>query len=118
MQSRIILIVSDIGNLLYWTSLIDTIKEKIGPVRLVLDQGITPETITNPYDLAVVDVSDTERMQFLITEIHHEQPKCRIIAASSTPTWKQTREVIRLGAATMMRKNSNVNELIDELTQL
>ena len=118
MNTKNILIISDAGNQYYWSALANEIKNNIGPVRIVLDKDISLWRINHPYDVIVMDVSNIEDLHHLIPEIHHEQPRSRIIIISSTPTWKETREVIQLGAASLIRKSSNLDELINELQPL
>jgi DNA-binding NtrC family response regulator len=118
MKTKKVLIVSDAGNQNYWRGLTNAITEKIGPVRIVMDKDIPALRFNNSYDLIVVDVSDIGDMHRLIPEIHQKQPTSRIAVISSTPTWKHTREVIRLGAASLIRKSYNPDEVIDELRQL
>jgi DNA-binding NarL/FixJ family response regulator len=118
MNTKKVLIVSDLGNQNYWNALTNEIKEKIGAVNIVLDKDLSWRRGNHPYDVIMMDISNLEDLHRLIPEIHHEQPRSRIIILSSTPTWKFTREVIRLGAATLIRKNSNLDEIISELGTL
>jgi DNA-binding NarL/FixJ family response regulator len=114
-MNRNYLIVSDSGNQPYWSSMVTLMKAKVGSVQIILDEDFMRIKIKQPFDVIVVDVSNIEDLHTLIPQIHREQPSGRIIVVSSTPTWKQTREVIRLGAANMIRKSSNVDEVIAEL---
>ena len=65
-----------------------------------------------------MDISDVDDLHTMISRLHKELPDGRIIAVSSTPTWKQTREILRLGASNLIRKSSDVDELIEELQKL
>jgi DNA-binding NtrC family response regulator len=118
MKTKDVLIISDAENQGYLKALADAIREKIGPVRTVMDRDVAPGWNGRHYDVIVVDVSNLESLYRLIPEIHRDHPKSHIIIISSTPTWKQTREVIRLGAANLIRKSSDLDEIIDELRLL
>ena len=84
----------------------------------MLDKDISRRKIEHIYDVIVMDISDIEDLYCLIPKIHYEQPRSRIILVSSTPTWKQTREILRLGAKNLIRKSSNLDEVIHELQPL
>jgi len=118
MNNKKILIISDIENLPYWRAIANNIKEKIGPVRIYVDEKFFLQMFEETYDLILVDISNIENLYNMIPKIHHEKPKSRIIIVSSTPTWKQTREFIRLGAANLIRKRSNQDDFIDELCRI
>jgi DNA-binding NarL/FixJ family response regulator len=118
MNTKKVLIVSDSGNRYYWSALTNEIEKKIGPVRIVLDNDISRRINNHSYDVIVVDVSNIEDLYRLIPKIHHDQPRSRIIIVSSSPTWEQTRDVIHLGAAKLIRKNSDLDEVINELRPL
>jgi len=118
MNTQKVLIVSDANNQYYWISLTKGIRKNIGPVRIVLDKDISQQWDNHLYDVIVVDVSNIEDLHRLIPEIHQEQPRSYIIIVSSTPTWKQTREVIRLGAANLIRKSTDLDEVIQALQPL
>lgn len=118
MKTKHVLIICAAGNQSYWHNWINKIKEELRSVSIDIDKDISRRKNNNAYDMIVVDVSNIEDLRRLIPEIHHEQPQSRILVVSSTPTWKQTREVIRLGAANLIRKNSNLEEVIKELESL
>ena len=115
MNTKKVLIVCDSENQHYWSSLTNKIKEKIGTVSILMDKDYSQQKINHPYDVIVMDISNIEDLHSLIPKIHHEQPGSRILIVCSTPTWKQTREVIRLGASNLIRKSSNLDEVINEL---
>jgi DNA-binding NarL/FixJ family response regulator len=54
----------------------------------------------------------------LIPEIHQKQPESRVVVISSTPTWKMTREILRLGAADLIRRSSYPADTIKSILEL
>ena len=118
MTSKKILIVSDAGNKPYWDASADEIREEIGPVTVVPDTQVSTRAASHRSDVILIDISSIADLHELIPRIHQEQPESRIITVSSTPTWKQAREVLRLGAANLIRKSSNLDEVISELRAL
>lgn len=115
MNNKKILIVSDAENQYYWSALTNEIKEKIGPVHILLDKDLSWKKIDDRYDVVMMDISNIEDLHNLIPGIRHDQPESRIIIISTTPTWKETRQVIRLGASNLIRKSFNLDEIINEL---
>jgi len=118
MKIKNVLIVSDVENQHYWKASINKIKNKNSLVNIIIANDISKLKKNNLYDMVMVDISNIEDLYRLIPEIHHENPMSRILVVSSTPTWKQTREIIRLGAATLIRKSSNLDEFINEIDAL
>lgn len=118
MSNKKTLIVSDDGNQNYWFELTGEIKKQVGPVSIVSDKDVSQQRNEQTYDFIVIDVSDIEDLYRLIPEIHQNQPGSCIVIVSSTPTWKQTREVIRLGASSLIRKSTNFEDVIEELQSL
>jgi DNA-binding NtrC family response regulator len=115
MNTTKILIVSDAENQPYWNALVSKIEEQIGPVRLIQDKEISRWGINLPYDVILVDVSNLADLHRLIPKIHHQRPESRIIIVSSSLTWKQAREIFHLGAANLIRRSPDLDELIKEL---
>ena len=115
MNTKKVLIVYDAGNQTYWENKAEAIEAQIGPIDLILDQNISKQKTFPGYDLVLVDVSDIEVLYRLIPKIHQELLQSRIIVASSTPTWKQAREYIRLGAVNLIRKSADPLETINAL---
>jgi len=118
MSKKRTLIVSDDGNQNYWLKITEEIKNQIGPVRNVSDKDVSQQSSEQKYDFIVIDVSDIEDLYRLIPEIRRDQPESYVVIVSSTPTWKQTREVIRLGASSLIRKSTNFEDVIEELQSL
>ena len=115
MNKQKVLIVSDANNQNYWSAFTNETRRKINAENVVLGSDLSWRKGNHPYDAIVIDISDLNDLRNIITEIHHDHPKSRIIILSSSPTWKFAREVIRLGAATLIRKSSNPDEVIDEI---
>ena len=118
MNTQKVLIVSDTDNHPYWSAMTHEIEEKIGPVHIIKDKDIFRRKIDHLYEVIVVDVSDIEDLHRLISEIHQEQPKSRILILFSSPTWKAAREVIRLGAADVIRKSADLDEVFKAVRPL
>jgi len=118
MKTKNILIVCDVGNQCYWNIWINKIKEKIRSANIEMDKDTSRWKNNNAYAMIMVDVSNIEDLRRLVPEIRYKQPQCRILVISSTPTWKQAREIIRLGAANLIRKSSNLEEIIKEIESL
>jgi len=118
MNTKKVLIICDSEYQYHWGGLANAIKGKVGAVDIILGNDISQWWNNHQYDVIVVDVSNIENLYSLIPEIHNELPSGRIVIVSSTPTWKQTREVIRLGAFNVIRKSSNLDEFINELQLL
>ena len=116
MKTKNVLIVCDSENQCYWNTWIDNIKERLKSVRIDID--ISGRENNNVFDMIMVDKSNLEELRHLIPKIRHKHSQSRILVVSSTPTWKQTREVIRLGAANLIRKSSNLEEIIKEFELL
>jgi DNA-binding NarL/FixJ family response regulator len=112
------LIISDEGSQSFWQALTGEIKETIGPLRLILDEEVPAKGFKQTYDPIVMDVSDPENLHRMIPGIHEAMPESRIIIVTSSPTWKETREVLRLGAATLVRKSSNPEDMLAELREV
>lgn len=116
MSNQNVLIISDSWNQNYWNILSHEIEDRVGVVRIALDSE-TPKPWSNSlWDTIVMDISDLDQLHNLIPEIHHEQPDGKIIIVSSTPTWKLTRDVIRLGATSLMRKTYHLDEVLLKLS--
>lgn len=115
MQTKNVLIVCDKDNHPYWDMVSIEIRKKIGPVDLVLDSYFTRKNLVQAQDVIVVDVSEIDTLHKVIKTIRQVQPSSRIIVISSTPTWKQTRELMRLGASNLVRKSADVEEMVGEL---
>ncbi len=118
MNNEKLLVISDAGNQSYWQASALEMKKFIGSVDIVLDENFLERGKNKAYDLIIVDISDLTDLMSLIPQIHALQPKSRIIVATYTPTWKQAREVIHLGAAKLIRKSSNLDEFFKELQPL
>lgn len=120
MNKMKVLIISDKENQHYWKSLTGEAREKTGStqITLSLEEDISHERIDQQYDVILMDISDIEDLFRMIPEIHAGQPGSRIIIVRSTPTWKFAREVLRLGAADLIRKNAHPAEIIEELSPL
>ena len=117
MRDSNVLIISDAGSQSYWSALAGEIEKEIGPARIVLDRDISALRNHRRYHVILVDVADFEELHELIPEMHQVQPESHIFIVSSTPTWKETREIFRLGAR-MIRKSSEPDEIIEALRPL
>ncbi len=108
MNSLDILIISDNDNRKYWEAL-------SLPVRIVLDKDLPNEKIGQEYEVILVDISVINDLFQAIKYIHANQPRSDIIVVHATPTWKFTRQVLELGAAKLVRKDSPPDEILKEL---
>jgi DNA-binding NarL/FixJ family response regulator len=115
MKANTYLIICDEENRPYWDLISGEIRRKLGQVSLHFNSTLKGKSLTQAAEVVIVDISDIETLHRVIREVHEGQPASRIIVVSSTPTWKQTREVLRLGAANLIRKSSDADELIDAL---
>lgn len=115
MDKKKVLIVCDAENLPYWDTLSKAVIKKIGSIDKELYKNITPQIIAKKYDLIILDISIIENLYSMISTLHQNEPSCRIIVVSSVPTWKFTREVLRLGAADMIHKGSDPDKILQEL---
>jgi DNA-binding NarL/FixJ family response regulator len=116
MNKKKFLIISDAGNKHYWDAITNNIGAKANSVHIILNQVLPLQRIDRHYDVIIMDISHVEDLFRTIPEIHAQQPKGRIIVVTSTPTWKFTREVLRLGAADLVRKDSHLDLIFEELS--
>lgn len=62
------------------------------------------------YDLVIIDKSFAKNELHLIERIRSLQPDARIIAITSTPTWRQIREILKAGAMDYISKSMSERE--------
>jgi len=115
MDKRRILVVSDEGSQPYWMDLKPMLSAQIGPVRLLLDRNAPRARLHGGFDLIVMDISDIESLHTLIERYRRLQPAARLLTVTTTPTWKQTRDVLKMGAASVIRKSADLQEMLQEL---
>jgi DNA-binding NarL/FixJ family response regulator len=113
-----ILIISDKESQSYWKAMTSEINERIGPVRIFQENGLSEEIIDYPYDLVILDISKINELHHMITKIHLERSEIRIVVVTSSPTWKLTRDVYRMGAASLIRKSANQEKILQELLKI
>jgi DNA-binding NarL/FixJ family response regulator len=112
-----VLIISDTDSQSFWKAVEPEIERIIGPIKMVLEKNVPPDGFKQSYDPILMDISDPEDLYNLLPIIHKDQPESRIVIVTSAPTWKQTREVLRLGAATLVRKSTNPQDMLVELVE-
>jgi len=56
------------------------------------------------YDVVVVDAAAASNEWLLVSRVHSQQPKARIIVVSAVPSWRRAREVILAGAVDYISK--------------
>jgi DNA-binding NarL/FixJ family response regulator len=115
MDKRRILVVSDEGSQPYWLELKAMLSAQIGPVRILLDRDAPRARLRGKFDLIVMDISDIESLHTLIRRYLKLQPGARLLTVTTTPTWKQTRDVLKLGAASVIRKSADPQEMLQDL---
>jgi DNA-binding NarL/FixJ family response regulator len=115
MITKKVLIISDVDSMDYWDTLTEAAIEKAGLVRIELDQDVATQRIQQEYGLIIMDISDLKILYHHITAVHEQQPASRIVVLTSVPTWKLTREVLRLGAADLIRKSPNPDVVLNAL---
>lgn len=115
MDKRRILVVSDEGSQPYWLELEPMLSAQIGSVRILLDRDAPRARLRGKFDLIVMDISDIESLRPLIGKYQRLQPAARLLTVTTTPTWKQTRDVLKLGAASVIRKSADPQEMLLEL---
>jgi len=112
-----------VSNDEYW---IGAVKEAIAPDGFVVDTACGSTALNmirdrstggNPYALVIVDMI-AENAHHLINQIRQEQPKIKIVAATSAPTWRLVREIYRAGAADYIIKSRDRKRLASELHTL
>jgi len=114
-KERKLLIISDEEGMAYWNTLSGTAKKKVGFVHIQLDKDIATQMIHEQYGAILIDISDISDLYRMIPVVHLEQPASRIIVVTSAPVWKFTREVLRLGAADLIRRRYTSDQVINEL---
>lgn len=114
MNSKKVLVVCDDENRAYWNTAIDKLTKRIGPVRVAKDKKLTRQILAQSYDFVLINISDLRHLQDLIPRVHNKLPESQIIIVTSAPTWKHTREYMRLGATNLVRKSQDLDELIDD----
>jgi DNA-binding NtrC family response regulator len=67
--------------------------------------------------MIIVDAADVEDPSALVARIRAIRPDARIVVATASPTWQQTREAFRAGATDYIRKSLSTAELQGALAE-
>jgi len=112
-----IMIVCIPENRSYWEDLIPSIENSLGTVRIIQEEEVLQDRFKIDDDLIVVDVTQMSDLPKLVSTIRSSKPDSKILLAATTPTWREARTAFYLGATDYIRKQSNVEEMIDSLKE-
>ncbi len=88
-----------------WPLVLEQALAPLGTTRLASELDATRVANEHNYDIIIIDTGVVPEPLELIAELQAQQPKARIIVATSSPTWQRAREVFQAGAIDYIRKS-------------
>lgn len=94
-----------------WPLVLQWALSSLGKLRTVLEEEALRVASEGSYDVIVVDSLAVRNVVLLVSRLHAQCPRSRIIVATASPTWQRAREALKAGAADYIRKSLDKEEL-------
>jgi len=105
-----------------WSAVLREALTPLGSLQTILEDKAEAEVLRAHYDLIIIDAAAINQPAQLVSRLRARGPDLRIAVAAVTPTWQETRNVLRAGAVDYFRRSPNKEELLltirDILTRL
>jgi DNA-binding NarL/FixJ family response regulator len=87
----------------------------LGQLHIVPEEEAIRAASERTYDVVLIDAGVVQDVVRLVTHLRAQQPQLRIVVVTASPTWQQSREVFRAGAADYLRKSLDRKKLRDQI---
>ncbi|MBM3272523.1 response regulator [Candidatus Kaiserbacteria bacterium] len=94
----------------HWEELLQRALGPLGKLSVIrASNGIVQ--LYEKYDVAIVDATVVEEVEFLVSRLRTKQPTCRIVVVTASPTWQRARTAFEAGAIDYIPKSLGQDEL-------
>lgn len=83
----------------------------LGDLQLVTKVEAAQVLSRDRYDVVIVDAGAISDIRDLVDRLRRQKPNVRIVVASASPTWRQSREVLLAGAVDYIHKSLDQRKL-------
>jgi len=98
-----------------WPMVLEQALAPLGQLHIVPEEEAVRAVSERSYDVVLIDAGAVQDVVRLITHLRAQQPQLRIVVVTASPTWQQSREVFRAGAADYLRKSLDKKKLRDQI---
>jgi|YNPBryunderm2012_1023409.scaffolds.fasta_scaffold04209_3 DNA-binding NarL/FixJ family response regulator len=98
-----------------WPMVLEQALAPLGHLYIVPEEEAVHAVSERAYDVVLIDAGAVQDVVRLMTHLRAQQPRLRIVVVTASPTWQQSREVFRAGAADYLRKSLDKKKLRDQI---
>jgi DNA-binding NtrC family response regulator len=88
-----------------WLSVVAVALAPFGRLQVASLEKALDLIRQQPWRMIIVDAADVDHPSALVARIRAICPEARVVVATASPTWRQTREAFRAGATDYIRKS-------------
>lgn len=101
-----------------WYALVDEALASFGTVFCIQADQALDKINKEQYEIAIVDATELEDVEFLISRLRARQKDCRIVVFTASPTWQRARAAFEAGAMDYVPKSYDKIELHETVWKL
>ncbi|MEM4168160.1 MAG: response regulator [Candidatus Caldarchaeum sp.] len=101
-----------------WPEVLKDALSPLGELHIASERETIRAVSEREYDVILVDAGAIQDLIQMIGRLRSQQPRARIVVVTASPTWQQSREVFRAGAADYIRKSLDKGKLRAQIEAL
>ena len=80
-----------------WSQVLARALAPIGELQIVSERKAVQHILQHSYDIVIVDATVVDDVPLLVSRLRAQQPRARIVVATTLPTWRRAREAFQVG---------------------
>jgi len=94
-----------------WGNFLADILAPFGHLSVAVAEGWADKNEEEPDGLIIVDVTNVEQFENLVSHLCAENPQRRVVVMTASPTWQRARAAFESGAIDYLPKTLTADEL-------
>lgn len=94
-----------------WPEVLKDALSPLGELHIASERETVRTVSEQEYDAILIDAGAVQDVTQTIARLRAQHPRTPIVVVSASPTWQQSREVFRAGAADYIRKSLDRKKL-------
>lgn len=94
-----------------WPQVLKDALSPLGELHILSEAEAVRIVGEREYDVVLIDAGAVQDVIRLIARLRAQRPRARIVVVTASPTWQQSREIFRAGAADYIRKSLDKRKL-------
>jgi len=95
----------------YWHQVLREALVALGSLHVVLESELVSFLQEQTYDIVIVDAGAISDTPLLVSCIRSQWPDVRVVVVTSSPHWRQAREILHAGAIDYIQKSWSKDDL-------